>query len=90
MSLCLIATKLNEFSIDGVTVRELNVSWDEVRFVRNRELSRSDWRAVKDRTLPAAWKNYRQFLRDLPSLYDDAKAAAEALNAYDMPEGWSA
>jgi hypothetical protein len=89
LTLCLIATKLREYTVDGVTVIELVVSWDEVRIVRDRELTKSDWRAVKDRTLPAAWRDYRQFLRDLPSSYDNANDAAEALNAYAMPSGWS-
>lgn len=89
MKLTLIATTLSEHSDEGVNVVNLTVSWDEVRFVRDRELARSDWRAVKDRTLPAAWRNYRTFLRDLPSLYDNANDAAEALNAYAMPSGWS-
>ena len=89
MTVCLISTKLTTFTVDDVVIEPIVVSWDEVRLVRTRELARSDWRAVKDRTLPAAWRDYRQFLRDLPSAYDDANSAAEALNAYSMPEGWS-
>ena len=59
-----------------------------MRSVRLEELSKSDWRAVKDRTMYQNWKDYRQFLRDLPQTYDDARDAAEALNAYDKPEDW--
>lgn len=90
MSVCLIATSLKTYTIDDVVVEPIVVSWDEIRYVRNMELTKSDWRTVKDRTLPAAWRDYRQFLRDLPSSYDDANSAAEALNAYAMPEGWTA
>ena len=65
---------------------EVNTTWMEVRYFRNEELSKSDWRAVKDRTLPNAWKTYRQFLRDLPQTSETANEAADALNAYDKPE----
>ena len=33
---------------------------------RDEKIAESDWRAVGDRTLPDAWKTYRQQLRDLP------------------------
>ena len=32
-----------------------------------KKIAESDWRAVGDRTLPDAWKTYRQQLRDLPN-----------------------
>ena len=38
-----------------------------LRVERNRRLAVTDWMANKDVTLPAAWKTYRQALRDLPS-----------------------
>ena len=34
---------------------------------RDEKIAESDWRAVGDRTLPDAWKTYRQQLRDLPN-----------------------
>ena len=54
-----------------------NFNWDFVRSMRNAELERTDWRAVKDRTMSQAWKNYRQSLRDLPQDYEDANDAAD-------------
>jgi len=43
----------------------IDIDWDSLRRMRNKELQDSDWRAVKDRVLPTAWKEYRQALRDL-------------------------
>jgi hypothetical protein len=36
-------------------------------------LAETDWMANKDVTLPAAWKTYRQKLRDLPNGLDTVK-----------------
>jgi len=44
---------------------ERDVTWEEVRELRNQALAASDWRALKDVTLSTAWKEYRQALRDL-------------------------
>jgi len=63
-----------------------DVSWKEVRKERDKALTDSDWRAVKDRTLPYEWKLYRTFLRDLPGNYDSANEAADAWSAYEIPE----
>ena len=83
----LIPTTHTHTDSDGEkTVTDLTVDWNIVRSVRLEELSKSDWRAAKDRTMYQNWKDYRQFLRDLPQTYDDARDAAEALNAYDKPE----
>ena len=38
----------------------------QLRKERDEKIAESDWRAVGDRTLPDAWKTYRQQLRDLP------------------------
>lgn len=54
-----------------------NFNWDFVRSMRNAELERTDWRAVKDRTMSQAWKDYRQSLRDLPQNYESANDAAD-------------
>ena len=51
---------------DVVEVVPLSYSWDEIRRMRNRQLARTDWRAMKDRTLSTAWREYRSALRDLP------------------------
>ncbi len=85
----LIPRRLTRHEADGSrTVSSLDTTWEEVRSVRNEELSKSDWRAVKDRTLYADWRDYREFLRDLPATYDTPNEAADALNAYSKPEGW--
>jgi len=54
------------------------VDWPEVRAARDQALVDSDWRAVKDRVLPTAWKEYRQALRDLPQDHEEANDAADA------------
>jgi len=35
-------------------------------------LAESDWRALKDVTLTAAWREYRSALRDLPQDFPDS------------------
>ena len=55
----------------------LEVTWQQVRELRNHFLNESDWRAVNDRILPAAWGSFRQELRDLPQDYDDAGEAMD-------------
>jgi len=62
---------------DGELVGYIDMSWVEVRLARNQALEESDWRAVKDRVLPTAWKEYRQALRDLPGDHADANTAAD-------------
>jgi len=64
----------------------LPLSWDELRQLRDEELGKSDWRAVKDRVLPNSWKDFRTFLRNLPQNFDSANDAADAWAAYDIPE----
>jgi len=54
-----------------------DVSWVQVRVARDRALADSDWRAVKDRTMSQAWKDYRTALRDLPQEHDEANDAAD-------------
>ena len=53
------------------------IDWYVVREKRNEELTATDWRAVKDRTMSQAWKDYRQALRDLPQTYELANDAAD-------------
>ena len=65
---------------DGETLLEetvRDVTWDEVRRARDKALAASDWRAVKDRTMSQAWKDYRQALRDLPQNHETANDAAD-------------
>lgn len=54
-----------------------NFDWDYVREIRNQVLEQTDWRAVKDRTMSQAWKDYRQALRDLPQTHESANEAAD-------------
>jgi len=54
-----------------------DVDWDTIRHRRDSALKDSDWRALKDRVLPTAWKDYRQALRDLPQEHDTANDAAD-------------
>lgn len=71
-----------------------NVTWDEVKLVREEVLEKSDWRFLSDQTPSQEWIDYRQFLRDLPQNYLDesdevsqgANAAADAWNEYEIPE----
>ncbi len=65
---------------------ETDVDWNYVRYKRDRELQRTDWWAGKDVTLTSARKEYRIFLRDLPSNYQSANDAADAWAAYVIPE----
>jgi hypothetical protein len=64
----------------GVIIEQFmqDVSWEEVRAHRDAALVSSDWRALKDVTLPNAWKEYRQALRELPQQHDEANDAADA------------
>jgi len=65
---------------DGTTLIEetfRNVEWDEVRRMRNQDLERCDWRALKDVTLTSPWRQYRQALRDITA-HPDANTACDA------------
>ena len=44
--------------------------WKNIREDRNRRLAETDYLALKDNTLSANWKTYRQALRDVPSQSD--------------------
>ena len=69
-----------KFIYDGETLLEtieLDVDWFTIRKVRDYELKKTDWLAVKDRTMSQAWKDYRQALRDLPQDHASANDAAD-------------
>ena len=68
------------------STRYYEMTWDQIRKARNRELQKTDWWALKDLTLSTARKAYRKFLRDLPSNYSTANEAADAWAAYEIPE----
>ena len=61
-----------------IEVETFDVNWVQGRRARDYELTKTDWRAVKDRTMSQAWKDYRQALRDLPQDHDEANSAADA------------
>ncbi len=60
-----------------VVIEDIDVTWEDVRFQRDIELKLTDWRAVKDRTMTQAWKDFRQALRDLPQNHETANDAAD-------------
>ena len=62
-----------------------DVTWDELRISRNKELNNSDWRFMSDQTPSQEWVDYRQFLRDLPQNHDSANDAADAWNEFTIP-----
>tara|TARA_R100001443_G_scaffold74347_1_gene82119 strand:- start:278 stop:523 length:246 start_codon:yes stop_codon:yes gene_type:complete len=72
-------------TIDGVTTK-FDVEWWEVRQLRDKELKRTDFWALKDLVMSQAKKDYRKFLRDMPSTYSTANEAADAWAAYEIPE----
>ena len=73
-------------SHDGeVTNLEIEMTWSELRRLRDAALIETDWWAVKDLTMSQAKKDYRTFLRDLPQNYESANDAADAWAAYDIP-----
>ena len=63
---------------------KLDVTWVEVREMRDYWLKKTDWRAMKDRTISQAWQDYRTALRDLPQAHDTANDAAD--NWPEAPE----
>jgi len=54
-----------------------DVTWEEIRDMRDSYLETSDWRAVKDRVLPNEWKDFRDLLRTLPQRFDNPNDAAD-------------
>tara|TARA_R100001082_G_C4282316_1_gene124425 strand:- start:98 stop:472 length:375 start_codon:yes stop_codon:yes gene_type:complete len=63
-----------EFIIPPVVIvdsRSTDEKWSDFREIRNRKLSKTDWRASSDLVLSDEWKNYRKALRDLPASTSD-------------------
>ena len=75
----MIQRRVVKCASDGSVISEYydDVSWVQVRTRRDQALAASDWRAVKDRTMSQAWKDYRTALRDLPQDYDESNDAAD-------------
>jgi len=77
-SLCVVGSMIfRTITTDGGEPVFFDVDWDHVRSIRNDELERSDWRALKDVVLSNPWKEYRQALRDLPQDHDTPNDAAD-------------
>ena len=55
---------------EALTAYQTAEKWKSVRTNRNRRLAETDYLALKDNTLSANWKTYRQALRDVPSQSD--------------------
>tara|TARA_B100000161_G_C33285765_1_gene296320 strand:- start:60 stop:497 length:438 start_codon:yes stop_codon:yes gene_type:complete len=48
-----------------------NTKWTDVRRQRDILLKETDWRAMSDRTLTDAWRDFRQELRQIPQTQTD-------------------
>lgn len=58
--------------IQALLDANIEMTWQVVRSKRDRLLKESDWTVLSDTpTNTAAWKTYRQALRDLPSTTND-------------------
>ena len=84
----MIITRIHHFydKNNEKTSTEVHANWHEIKSIRNRILSESDWRFMSDQTPSQEWIDYRQFLRDLPQNFTEANEAADAWNEYDIPE----
>ena len=65
--------------IDGnvaADYEEPELTWDNIRAQRNELLQETDWTVIPDTSVDqAAWKTYRQALRDIPETFKDKKAS---------------
>jgi len=66
-----------------------DVSWFELRDLRDLVLKESDWRFMSDQSPSDDWVDYRSFLRDLPQNHpgEFANDACDAWMDYEKPEG---
>ncbi len=55
-----------------------DVTWVEVRELRDYWLEKTDWRFMSDQSPSDEWVDYRKALRDLPQDYADPNSAADA------------
>lgn len=69
-----------------VNTSSFDITWTQLRKLRDQQLADTDWWAVKDLTMSQVRKDYRIFLRDLPQNYESANDAADAWAAYVIPE----
>ena len=64
---------------------QVDMTWDQIRAMRDQELDETDWRAVSDRTISQDWIDHRQALRDLPQDFPESANDA-AVNFPQPPE----
>jgi hypothetical protein len=75
-----------------------NTSWEQnwnsflvdIRKERNKRLAASDWTQFADNPLgesvKASWRNYRNLLRDIPSVYAESSPSISSLEHIEWPE----
>jgi len=81
-----VANRVTRTFIENGQVSYYDVTWEAIREARDQSLKETDWWALKDLTLTAKRREYRQFLRDMPANYETANEAADAWSEYDIPE----
>jgi len=82
-----VSNRVTRLSIDqDGNATYYDVSWEAIRSARNESLKATDWWALKDVVMSQTKKDYRTFLRDMPSTYSTANEAANAWAAYEIPE----
>lgn len=63
-----IITPMTEAEIEASIAEGVAIAWQSLRIRRNGMLAATDWTVLADSpTSTAAWKVYRQALRDLPA-----------------------
>lgn len=63
-----VVTPMTAEEIAELEAQELVTAWQHLRQIRDGLLAASDWTVLADTpTNTAAWKTYRQALRDLPA-----------------------
>lgn len=62
----------NQFIVRSYNEDEINEKWEEIRFIRNKSLSDTDYTQIMDYNMnllnQEEWAEYRQKLRDIPNL----------------------
>lgn len=65
----------------------LDEVWQNFRLLRNEALSRTDWSQLADVTMSQEvrkqYRNYRQYLRDLPTLHSDSTVFLAKIYTFD-------
>lgn len=76
--------------IEAQEAIDLITDWtNSLRNLRNHRLTKCDWTQIPDNSLTedqkAAWRTYRQLLRDLPDTVSDPKSLVKDSNHPDWP-----